>query len=856
MSTLLWQSSFRYLLNRPWQLALSVLGITLGVAIVVAIDLGNQSAKRAFGLSSEALTGKASHHIIGGPGGLPEEIYTELRLRLGIRAAAPVIEGYARLDDGRTLQLLGIDPLADAQFRPYTSSGSAVGRSGSPSDIAATLLAKQNAAVVSTETAESLDLQVGDTLTFSVADARHSAEIVGLIIPANSLSAESLRNLLVLDISTAQELLEFEGRLSRIDIIVPDDHLGDRQLKGIQGTLPPEHTLLDSDARSHTIVQLTSSFDQNLFVISLLGLIIGAFLIYNAMMFSIIQRRPIIGTLRALGVTRQQVFAFILGEALIIGLVSSIIGVLLGILIGRGLVQVIAQNINDLFFVVSVQKLAIPFWSLAKGALLGVGATTIAALVPAFEATGIPPREALSRSHLETRFRSSVPLATGIGALLIFAGIVLIVLPAKILSLIFLGLALLIIGCALLTPACITIIGRTLGPVAAGFLGPMGALAVGGITASLSRTAVAIAALAVAISVTISIDTMVNSFRSTVERWLDASLSSDIYISPASLRLERSVVGLSPAVLERVRSVEGVESTSTVRNVRVYSEMGEIDLLAVGTSLERFARYNTFKEGDPELIWNDLRDGEAVVVSEPFAYFNNAEVGSHVTLHTAEGVQDFKIAGIYYDYNYSGSGRIMMSRGAYERYWNDDNLSGIGITVADGVAQDEMISRLERAIGSGRQVVIRSNADLKSAALEVFDRSFAITSVVYVLSISVAFIGVLSALMAMQIERSLEFGTLRVIGFTPRQVWMLYTSQTATMGIIAGLISLPLGIIEAAVLIFVVNRGSFGWSMDMEIYPLLLVQALVISVVAALLASIYPAIKMSRSSPAEVMHQE
>ena len=856
MSAVLWLSSVRYMLHRPWQMALSVLGITLGVAVVVAIDLGNQSAKHAFNLSSSALTGNGTHQVIGGPGGLPEEVYRNIRLDLGVRASAPVVEGYAQLENGNTLQLLGIDPFTDAQFRPYTGSITSPDRSDSRTTFAAALIASPATALVSQETAESLGLSSGDTLSLSVADKLRSVEIVGLIAPQNSLSAESLRNIIITDISTAQELLGFEGRLSRIDLIAPQTEQGALLLRRISDSLPSESILQRSDTRSETITQLTRSFDQNLFIVSLMGLIIGAFLIYNTMTFSVVQRRPIIGALRALGVTRRQVFALVLGEALTIGALSSVLGVLLGIIIGRGLVQIITQNINDLFFVVSVQELAIPALSLAKGAILGVAATLLAALVPAWEATGVSASEALSRSHLETRAKSAVPYISAAGVVLILFGIGLINIPIDALSLTFAGLAALIIGCAILTPACIVAVSRTLSPVLARMFGAFGSTVARGIAASLSRTAVAIAALAVAISITISIDTMVKSFRGTVEQWLNTSLSSDIYISPASLRLERSGVGLSPRTLGSIAAVDGVESVTTVRNVRVHSPDGEVDLLVVGTTPDRFARYNTFKQGNPALIWEELQSGDAVVVSEPFANLNDKDVGSSVTLQTEQGERRFRIAGIYYDYNFSGSGRVLMSRNAYVQLYGDDNFSGIGVTAAEGVSSNELKPALERAIGDGQQVVIRSNADLKSAAMEVFDRSFAITSVVYLLSIAVAFIGVFSALMAMQMERTLEFGTLRVIGFTPKQVWLMFTSQTALMGAIAGVLSLPLGLIEAAVLIFVVNKRAFGWTMDMEIFPLVLIQAVAMAVAASVLAGIYPAIKMSRSSPASVMRHE
>lgn len=865
MSSLLWLSGARYLLSRPWQTALSVVGITLGVAIVVAIDLGNQSAKHAFRLSGDAVSGRATHRIVGGPGGLPEDVYRALRVELGIRASAPVVTGYAHLSDAsnsRTLKLLGIDPITDAQFRPYTGSqahgGSQAqsGRAANPAQSATTLLAVPNTALMSVQTADSLGLRAGDAIEVRIADLKQVIDVVGLITPRNSLSSETLKGMLITDIATAQELMGFEGRLSHIDLIVPQGAPGEALLHGMRSILPPEASVVSSESSSEAVDELTSSFDDNLFVVSLLGLIVGAFLIYNAMAFSVVQRRQVIGALRALGVTGQQIFALMLGEALVIGLISSVIGVLLGIVIGRGILDIITRTITDLFFVVSVQDLSIPTWTLVKGALLGLFATLAAAFVPALEATRVSARDSLLRSRLEGRVRSAVPLAATVGVGLIAIGAALILLPARSLIPAFLGIGAFVLGYTMLTPICVIMFSKALAPLMGKVFGSLGVMAARGIAASISRTAVAIAALAVAISITISIDTMVQSFRATVVDWLDNSLGSDIYISPASLSSQAAETGLAPQLLARISAIDAVESVRTVRNARVNSPSGEVELLAFDTTRDNFTRYNSFKDGDPAQIWDALQSGDAAAVSEPYAYYNNVTIGSIVRLFTAEGSRDFRIVGIYYDYRNSANGKVMMSRAAYNRYWNDDKFTGIGVTAKDGVDVAELKASVQSAIGRDANVEIRSNTELKAAALEVFERSFAITSVVHVLSVAVAFVGVLSALMAMQMERSTEFGTLRAIGFTPRQVWLMFTSQTGLMGIAAGLLALPLGLIQGAALIFVINRRSFGWSMEMEIYPLILVQAVALATAAALIASVYPAIRMSRSSPAEVLHEE
>lgn len=860
MSTALWLSSARYLLQRPWQMALSMLGIALGVSVVVAIDLGNQSAKHAFSLSSDAVTGKATHRIVGGPGGIPEDVYRVLRVELGVRTSAPVVESYVYPAEDRhsigALRLIGIDPIADSQFRPYTGGSSIAGRPDAPRQNASFLLAKPKTGFISAQTASSLGIQAGDSILVQVSDAQREVEIVSLITPGNELSRETLKNLLITDISTAQELIGFEGHLSHIDLIAPADAQGEALLERIRSILPAEATITSSESRSEAIDDLTKSFDDNLFVISLIGLIVGAFLIYNAMAFSVVQRRPIIGALRALGVTKRQIFVLVLSEALLIGVTSSILGVLLGIVVGRGILGIITQTITDLFFVVSIQGLSIPVWSLAKGALLGVLATLAAAFIPALEATGVSASESLSRSHLETRVRSALPLATTAGIALAIAGVALIVLPTMSLLPAFVGIASFVLGYAMITPALVIMFSKGLALPISRIFGTMGAMAARGIAASISRTAVAIAALAVAISITISIDTMVQSFRATVVDWLDNSLGSDLYISPASFSSQATEAGLSPQLVERIQAVDGVTSVRTVRNARVNSPEGEVELLAFDASLDDFTRYNSFKRGSPASIWQELQNEDAVAVSEPYAYHNDVTIGSIVRLFTSEGARDFRVEGIYYDYRNSANGKVMMSRKAYNRFWNDDKITGIGVTADEGVDIGDLKAAVKHAVGSDAQVEIRSNAELKAAALEVFERSFAITSVVHALSIAVAFIGVVSALMAMQMERSTEFGTLRAIGFTPRQVWLMFTSQTGLMGVAAGLLALPLGLVQGAILIFVVNRRSFGWSMDMEIYPFMLAQAVGIAAAAALLASIYPAIRMSRSSPSEVLHEE
>ena len=404
MRPMLWRVGRRHLERHPWQSGLCILGIALGVAVTVAIDLANESARRAFDLAAEAVTGRTTHQISGGPSGLGEGLYRELRLALGVRRAAPVVSTDVAAPDhpGRIFHLFGIDPLAEGPFRPYLAGAGMTAANGprrNPLGLLADLMARPGTALISAKTARELGLERGDPLTLRVAGARRAVRIVGLMEPADGLSARALADLLVTDIATAQELLGAPGRLSRIDLIVGEDAAGRALLERVARALPPGAELAPAGTRTLATAQMTRAFSLNLSALSLLAVVVGMFLIYNTMTFSVVQRRPLIGTLRALGVTRGEIFGLILAEALVVGILGAGVGLGLGLGLARGLLQLVTRTINDLFFVVSVTEVWVTPVAIAKSALLGIGATVLAALAPAWEATGAPPRAVLSQSR-------------------------------------------------------------------------------------------------------------------------------------------------------------------------------------------------------------------------------------------------------------------------------------------------------------------------------------------------------------------------------------------------------------------------------------------------------------------------
>ena len=860
--SLLWRSSLRYLLRRPWQFGLAVLGVALGVAVVVSIGLANASASRAFTLSTEAITGKATHQVAGGPGGLPDAAFRRLVLEAGITRAAPVVEDWVGIPaapgrPARTFHLLGVDPFSEGPFRAYLGGAAGGSRQAGAAVDLGPLLTHPGAAVMAAGTAAELGLRPGDSFTVRAAGSERRLELAGTLQPADANTRRALADLLVMDIASAQELLGRVGRLDRIDLILD----GRSELARAAAVLPAGAQILPASGRTRATEEMTHAFRLNLTALSLLALVCGVFLIYNTITFSVVQRRQWIGTLRALGVSRREVFALVLGEALAVALLGTAAGLGAGVLLGRGLVRLVTQTINDLYFVVSVRELALPPAVLIEGALLGIGATLLAALVPAVEATQAPPRAALTRSTLEGRLRRSLPRDALLGFALLALGAGLLALPGG-LALSFAGLFAVILGFALLAPvATVLLMGLLRRPLNA-LLGVLGRMAAGGVVASLSRTAVAIAALVIAVSVTVGIGVMIDSFRQTVVRWLEMTLQSDVYVSVPSRAGGFGGVDLDPAVAQKAMALPGVAGGHTVRRVQLPSPAGPIRLVVIGTSgtgVRSLARTFELKEGRPAEAWPAFQTRDAVLVSEPFSSRTGVRAGSTLRLRTAQGDRDFRVMGTYYDYA-SDRGVVLMSRATYLRHWNDPALSGFALDLAPGGDPDRnvdrVVARLRATIGAGRALAIQSNRSLKKISLEIFDRTFLITSVLRLLAALVAFIGVLASLMALQLERARELGVLRANGMTPGQVWQLVTVQTGLMGLAAGLLSLPVGMTLAAVMIYVVNRRSFGWTIRMELAPQVLLQALLLALAAALLAGIYPAYRMARTSPALALREE
>ncbi|MDH5345293.1 MAG: FtsX-like permease family protein, partial [Gammaproteobacteria bacterium] len=603
MTPSLLRASTGYLLRHPWQLGLAVLGICIGVAVMVAVDLANESARKAYLLSMDTLNGRSTHQVVGGPGGLDESVYRDLRVVHGIRTIAPVITGYVNAG-GETTRLLGIDVFAEREFRAWTSpaniGGNLAGREepGSPVAIIRQFLTSDGAVLLSADVASRLGVLAGDGFGIVANGRSVDASAAGVI----SADDGRFAGFIVADIAVAQRWLGMAGRLSRIDVRIDQgiDGGGVAMEDELAALLPPGASLLPSDARTKSTIDMSNAFMTNLTAMSFLAMLVGVFLIYNSIAFAVIQRRDLIGILRALGVTRAQTFRLIVGEAAVLGLVGAGLGILLGTWLGRHLLSLVAQTVSDHYFLVNVTDVDLAGGSLARAFAAGIGATLVAAAIPALEASSYAPRLALLRSTVESKAGRALPVLAAIGcATIVLAAFTLRHSGASLVAALA-ALFALVLGFSLCIPVAARAAVALLAPVAGRIAGVPGRLAIGGIAASLSRTGVAMVALAVAVSATVGVSLMVESFRMSVSDWLGNTLRADIYVGVSGGSLD-------PELVDELAGLPEVRERSLTRRAWLEGDAGRSRIIAIEMAAAGYAG-TRIRDGNPAEVWAGLAE--------------------------------------------------------------------------------------------------------------------------------------------------------------------------------------------------------------------------------------------------------
>jgi putative ABC transport system permease protein len=829
---LLFRAGINYLFRHPWQLLLALTGISMGVTLVLAVDIANSAAKASFEHASEQVRGTATHRIVNDLDRLDEAIYANLFRKPGMPPIAPVVSTKVQIEGyEERFQLIGMDILAEANFRR-----SLVGNMDQMPGLDQ-WLTDPEAVMISRSTASFLKVKVSDRI-----HVKHLGKSFDLEVKAISeLESDSSRGILLVDIATAQRISDRKKYLSYIDVLLENHAASD-----IESLLPESVKLVDISQQTESILGLSAAFELNLTAMSLLGMLVGVFLIYNAISFSVVQRRNLLGRLRSLGVTSAQIYILIMLEAIVLGVLGTIIGILLGTLLGQQLTSIVAATISELYYDVNAQATSVYPVSLLKAGLVGIVGTLAAAWIPALQASRTKPLTTLSRAALEQSIHRQMPFLALAGTVLVLTGfLVSFLVPGNVITG-FIGLFVIVIGFVLTIPLLLSRLSRLLSTFSGNLIWQM---SVKDLDRHISRLATATAALMLALSTSIGIAIMVDSMRVTVEDWLADLLTGDLYI--AAQGFEDNAY-LSAGTIENLIDHDAVSDYSLYRNYKIRIGDKKRSLVAARLSPKSKKGFDFFY-ADREKVWAAFDQG-AVIISEPLAYRLQLDTGDSISLLTLKGEREYEVAGIFRDFA-SEHGRLFMPIDEFQKHWQDKRINTMAL-FSNELSPEQLESKLYGLVQTSEKIIITRTKDVIEESMAIFGRTFRITEVLRLLSIFVAFVGIFSALMAILLERKKEFAILRAVGLTQSQISQLILVESIMLGLIAALLAVPVGLAMAWVLTDVIQYRAFGWSMPFQFSLEPIVVANVMGCLAALIAAIYPAWLASRRNPAPMLRED
>jgi putative ABC transport system permease protein len=834
MFRLFFTHSLRYFARHPALTALNIAGIALGVTVFLSIQIVNHSALESFRASVDIVAGKADLELIGDGLRFDENAYPLVADDPDISAATPTVEDVAGLPDypGDYLQVLGIDIFSNAPLRTFELHDA---QNKKPDVVE--FLRQPNVIAITEKLSRRLGLKIGDSLRVETQTGIETFRI-GFLLAFGEDAPGADEHLAVMDIANVQENFRLLGQLSRISALLRPGADFNAVCARLRAELPANVVVQSPDRRNRQIDRMLAAFQLNLTALSLIALLVGMFLIYNTVAAAVVRRRFEIGVLRALGLSGLQVQFLFIAEAALLGIVGLILGLVLGVLLAGQLIGAVSQTITSLYILTSIQTLFVSPWAVLAAMILCLGAVLIAAWFPAREAATIPPVEALSLGHMEDESARSTGrwLAIGCGLLLLAALVGRISLT--------LGPAWLSFGCALFALLGFAFFVPTLCQLFARHVRPrsiMSRIAVGHFAQSLHRNSMAIASLVVALAMVVGISTMIFSFRTTVEWWLNRSIQADLVIAPAANLLVGNREVIRPEVEQIVAALPHV-SYDSFRELRVQFRGDLVKLATVRLAVTRDIERLDFQQGNSHAAFDAAIDHEAVLVSQPFYHRYHLGLGDTVNLATPGGRHDFKIAGVYLDYTTEG-GVILLDWKTYKRYWRDDSVNGLALYIdkKSGLTPAWVQEMLRPKIAPYGSYLIKSNRELREQVFRIFDQTFSVTYVLQTIGIIVSGLGIFLSLTILVAERRREISILRALGASRRQIESMVLWEAAIIGLLGSFLGIIAGLILATILSYVINVSFFGWTISWATPWSFLVGLPFLVIAAALVAGYGPA---------------
>jgi putative ABC transport system permease protein len=839
----------RPLFREPVRLALMVLAVALGVAVVLAIEFAGNAAAGSFHSSMESLAGDNDLEVVAS-GGVPEAALATLVKQPYPLRITPRVEDFAV--DTRTqatLPLIGLDLIAEgSRYISQSEAGKTDSHGHTTMEDAVRELEDPQSIWVSAEFGKS----AGEHVSLLINDKDVDCVVRG-VFPDSSGS----ENAILMDIAGAQRALGRFGRVDRILIKLPANSNLEEWQQRLRRILPAGVEVRPQGTGTEENRKMLAAFRWNLRLLSYIALVVGAFLIYNTISVSVVRRRGEIGIVRALGADRRDVLSAFLGEAACLGLTGALLGLPLGRVMASGAVKLMALTVESLYVSSRPGAIELTPYSVGLALLVGVGVAVLSALSPAREAMQVSPVDAMAQGRREfiarTHLRRDLMIAAVLGVLGALASRLPTVAGKPLFG--YLATILLIAASAYATPALVNSVSRIAGGILGRLFGVEAMLASRSLAASLRRTSVLVGALATAVAMMVSVGIMVGSFRQTVVSWMNDQLPADLYLRPAGNPAADRHPTISLELTEKIANLPGVAAVDRLRAYEISYDGMPVTLASVDLRVLRPYRKSDFFSGRPTgEVLEQLRGKNNILVSEPFTYKHKVKAGDTITLPLGAERANFQIVDVYYDYA-SERGYILMDRNVLLNFLPDPTPTNLAVFVQPAASAEEVRKEIQ-TVAAGHHILIFSDRDLRREAVRIFDHTFAITYALEAVAVLVAVMGIAGALMSLVIDRRRELGLLRFLGGSSQQIRKMILVEAGLLGLLANLAGFVLGYFLSLILVFVINKQSFGWTISFHWPVGVLLGAMSVMYVATVVSGLYPARVAVRLNPLEVIHEE
>lgn len=852
----------RSLIARPSRTILTTFGIVLGVAVILAIRITNQSTLQSLTSLFSETSGRADLVIINSDiseQGFYEDVIRRINTFPGVKAAIPTVQAQTLLADdatpeeiqmsffgmgGSQLIIYGIDPSKDPLAREYNlAAGEFLSNDLRALDI-----------ILVSDYADENDVRLKDRIDIVTPNGTETLRIVG-ILEKNGAGQINNGAFGIVPLKAAQNIFDSVGRIDQIDIIADTESAGGSDLDelkaALQERLGKDYSVIYPAMQGKRVTQMLDIYQVGLSFFSVIALFVGTFLIYNAFSMTVVERTREIGMMRTIGMTRGQVLRQILQEAVILGTLGSAIGVGLGIFLSRGLIRVMEALVGQ-----EVKEINIPMDGLVIAILVGLFATLIAAVLPARQASNISPLEAL---RIRGNPREGWIIRRGW-----IVGIFLIVLAFCILyfnpfppeigeQASMSSIMILFLGATLLIPITVEIWEIIVRPVVRIIYGSEGQLGSSNVQRAKMRTTLTVAALMVGVAMLISIRGMTDVFKNDIESWMDSYIGGDLYVF-SSLPM-RTVLG------GQLESVAGVEAATPIRYLEVkYTRAdGEKDDLAfMAVDPESYSKVTTFafsaNQGDPDQLMRRLAAGDAVFITSVLSEKYGLNQGDTIRLQTRSGQQDFEVVAIVVDF-YNQGNVLEGSWRDMRRYFGENDVNTFLLKVDPSYSVESVKEHIDQLYGKRRNLTIESNKAIKERALGLTTQSFSLFDVVAIIGVVVAALGVVNTLIMNVLERTQEIGMLRGVGMTRGQIGKMVLAEAGLMGVIGGAFGLGFGVFLSRMFLFAASSMQ-GYDLNYVLPVNGILIGLVISLLISQVAAIWPARRAASINIVEAIQYE